>query len=140
MKNTFSSLLIFLIFSFVISSCKKDPPIPPFRFYQGQGILSVGQSGLFYFDKDSLPIEIKFVKVISDSRCPIGFICKWQGEIVAEILINKTHTFRIASEEMNEKPVYYLGKHITIESATPYPIGHDKIKENEYKIEFNISK
>ncbi len=41
--------LVFVLFTnFALTACKKDPGMPPFKFYEGIGTLSVGQSGLFY--------------------------------------------------------------------------------------------
>lgn len=135
MKNI-SLLFIFLI-SIALSACKTDPPIPPFKFYEGIGTLSVGQSGLFYLKDTTEPIELKFVKVKSDSRCPEGAQCFVQGAIFVEILLDKTVT-KVIPELIN--PTNYKGYKIYITQATPYPKSGGVIREEDYKVEFKIDK
>jgi len=141
MKTT-TSVLTLLICFIILLSCKKDPAMPAMpalKFYDGKGILSVGQTGMFYTSSDSMPLEIKFIKVTGDSRCPEGAVCVWAGEIVAEILVNKTNTFLTASIVSPQKPVYN-GKYITILSALPYPNVRTAINPKDYKVEFKVEK
>lgn len=134
--KTFSFSLIILL-GFALTACKKDPPIPPFKFYDGVGTLSVGQSGLFYLKDTTEPIELKFVKVVSDSRCPEGAMCAFAGFISVEILLDKKVTKIIP--ELNN-PSRYKGYQITVNQATPDPKSGSVIREEDYKIEFKIYK
>lgn len=135
MRN--SSLSLILLISFSLSACKKDPPMPPFKFYDGIGTLSVGQSGLFYLKDTTLPIELKFIRVVSDSRCPEGVQCFWAGAISVEILLDKSVSMVIPSMD---NPTIYKGYKIVVTNAMPYPKSGISIKERDYKVEFKIFK
>lgn len=135
MKNI--SLLFIVLISFGLSACKKDPPMPPFKFFDGIGTLSVEQSGLFYLKDTTMPIELKFIRVVSDSRCPEGAQCFWAGAISVEILLDKSVSMVIPSID---NPIIYKGYKIIIISATPYPKSGSIIRESDYKVEFKIYK
>jgi len=140
MKNSIS-ISILLVFLTLFISCKKDPIKPALRFPDGKGILSPGQSGLFYIQGESNPVLLKFIKVTEDSRCPANAHCIWSGEVVAEIHLNKKASFSVASAEASKPPLIFEGKHITITQVLP-PQGksNEQIKQEDYQIEFSISR
>jgi hypothetical protein len=37
-------------------------------------------------------LEVKFLGIISDSRCPKGAVCYWPGEVVALVKVSKEST------------------------------------------------
>lgn len=80
-------------------------------------------------------ISVKFIRVISDSRCPKSVACIWEGE--AEILLGITFNRN------------YFEKHLTVTGSTsevleirnsqisvlylnPYPVRPKKINPTEY--------
>ncbi len=135
MRN--SSLSLILLISFSLSACKKDPPMPPFKFYDGIGTLSIGQSGLFYLKDTTLPVELKFIRVVSDSRCPEGVQCFWAGAVSVEILLDKSLTLVIP--EINNQ-IIYKGYKIIVSNALPHPKSIGIIRAKDYKVEFKIFK
>ena len=132
-----ASISFILLISLALLACKKDPPIPPFKFYEGIGTLSVGQSGLFYLKDTTEPIELKFVKVVSDSRCPEGVKCVWAGAISVEILLDNSISMVISAID---NTISYKGYKIIVTQATPYPKSGSVIREEDYKVEFKIYK
>ncbi len=139
MKKTASISLFLILLTFFVS-CKKDPIKPALRFPDGKGILSVGQTGLFYMKGDQNPIRLKFIKVTEDSRCPANARCIWAGEVVAEIEINKQGPFSVASAEATKPPLFVEGKHITITQVLPNRGTSDtQINQEDYQLEFSVS-
>lgn len=132
-----ASISFILLISLALLACKKDPGMPPFKFYDGVGTLSVGQSGLFYLKDTTEPIELRFVKVVSDSRCPEGAFCAFAGFISVEILLDKTVT-KVIPELQN--PTDYKGYKIVVTNAAPYPKSGSVIRQEDYKVEFKIYK
>ena len=132
-----ASISFILLISLALLACKKDPPIPPFKFYEGIGTLSVGQSGLFYLKDTTEPIELKFVKVVSDSRCPEGVKCVWAGAISVEILLDNSISMVISAIDNS---ISDKGYKIIVTQATPYPKSGSVIREEDYKVEFKIYK
>lgn len=97
----------------------------------------MGQTGLFYLKDTTMPIELKFVKVTEDSRCPLGMQCVLAGIFSIEIMVEKSVSINIPNLNI---PVNYKGYKIITTSATPYPSSGHGIKESEYKVAFKISK
>ncbi len=111
--------------------------MPPFKFYDGIGILTVGQSGLYYLKDTIKPIELKFIRVVSDSRCPEGAQCLWAGAISVEILLDKSVRLVIPSLD---NLTTYRGYKIIVTQAMPFPKLGSIIREEDYKVEFKIFK
>ncbi|MCC5631512.1 hypothetical protein LC613_27585 [Nostoc sphaeroides CHAB 2801] len=74
-------------------------------------------------------IEIKFSKVIEDSRCPTNVTCIWQGQVIIELDIIKNDlqvstlmlTLIPGSDSL---PIQFLGKYsVTLREVSPYPKG-----------------
>ncbi|NUM32116.1 MAG: hypothetical protein HUU47_07305 [Bacteroidetes bacterium] len=133
------SYKILLIVSFlsVFMGCKEDPPIPELKFYEGKGTLAIGQTGLYYSKNDSEPIKIKLIAVISDSRCPEGAYCIWEGGVSAEFLVNGIN-YKILAASMGNQSVNYKNKKIFISGANPYPRVNAKIDPRKYTVEFTV--
>jgi hypothetical protein len=81
--------------------------------------------------------SVKFIKVISDSRCPESVTCIWAGE--AEVLLGITF-----NRSYFEQQITVTGKaseilesgnfRISLEYLDPYPVTPKKILTQEYSI------
>ena len=92
---------------------------------------------MFYLKDTTEPIELKFVKVVSDSRCPEGVKCVWAGAISVEILLDNSISMVISAIDNS---ISYKGYKIIVTQATPYPKSGSVIREEDYKVEFKIYK
>jgi hypothetical protein len=83
-------------------------------------------------------LEIEFVRVISDSRCPTGAQCVWQGEV--NCLLRITH-----EDEVFEKTIVQpgLAQQPSLDifqdyqlafSVAPYPVVDEKINAGDYRL------
>lgn len=94
-------------------------------------------------------VSIKFVDVISDSRCPKNVQCIWAGEIKFLVTISKTGQLIEKKEvifsgagTINEKDhLLYASKDLRILALgiKPYPKTPDKILNADYCLEFQIN-
>jgi len=120
--------LLVLIFSSILYS-QEPEYIEIVKVLNAGGELEIGQE--IINDKTS----IKFIKVISDSRCPEKVECIWQGE--AEVLLGIT-----INENYVEKKIVISGKlgrilkfenlDILISYLDPYPTTTEKTNPEEY--------
>ncbi len=90
---------------------------------------------------------IKFVKVISDSRCPKNAQCIRAGEVTCSIEISNTSeasqpvAMTITQPGLTDEPATqdFDGHRLTF-SVEPYPSAGQTIGENQYKLEATVTK
>lgn len=74
-------------------------------------------------------IEIKFSKVIQDSRCPTNVTCIWQGQVIIELDIMKNgkqvSTLMLTLIPGRDSlPIQFSDKYsVTLIAVSPYPSG-----------------
>lgn len=123
MKNVCIALLFF-----IIASCQKAPTEASDRIMDEPFELGVGESVTLKPDN----VQVGFDTVISDSRCPIGVICIWEGEAQIKIQLSKqgsaplsaTLTIRgyvTAKDTCCHKYIDINGYRIKLMQLDPYP-------------------
>ena len=110
-------------------------------FAMGDGMteVRVGQKGC---DAES-GIEIEFVRVVEDSRCPEGVDCIWAGRAVIEVKAGKagaTSETLTLSTDGEDKSFEFAGYRIHLEKIAPYPKEGSQIAEDAYTATFKIEK
>ncbi|HYX13517.1 MAG TPA: hypothetical protein VE944_03950 [Nostoc sp.] len=91
-------------------------------------------------------IEIKFSKVIQDSRCPTKVTCIWQGQVIIGLDIIKNGkqvstlmlTLIPGSDAL---PIQFLDKYtVTVKEVSPYPQSEKAIALKDYIVKIVVSK
>lgn len=135
MKN----LLLLLFLSTTCISAQKNDSIVQQKVI-GTFILSVGNTS------DFGETSVKFIKIISDSRCPENVTCIWPGEV--KLLLGIFKNGKLISEETiairgGGGKISLLGEHgifLNNFSLSPYPDIKDPIQPEEYKLGFSLIK
>lgn len=105
-----------------------------------QFTLSVGQSASI----ENEPIEIKFIGVTADSRCPIGVQCIRAGDVTCEVEITcngtskrvlLTQPTRSGGTDGNVFENYLFDIEVS-----PYPEAGKQIAKNDYKLSMTCEK
>ncbi len=82
-------------------------------------------------------LEIGFCGILSDSRCPEGVLCFWEGDAAAKIWAVQPSKdrmdFALHSYHGFEWQVEYGDYTITLVQVYPYPSISGEIDPNEYK-------
>jgi hypothetical protein len=86
--------------------------------------------------------EVKFVRVITDSRCPLQTECIWAGEVVVELEINE-QLVRLGLSPIDTAPaIDTIGMwSYELRSVNPYPtapVSDDQIEESVYTLELLV--
>jgi hypothetical protein len=76
-----------LLFLYILGSCKKEQETALFGLNQE---LNLKTGDVRSSKSDN--ISVKVLK-ISDSRCPIGVVCVWQGEATVNLAVIETSSF-----------------------------------------------
>jgi len=130
-------LLIILLYAtlFAGSACSNDEVNLREQFF-----LHIGQSANLKGEE----LQIKFLDVVEDSRCPRGVTCIWEGRIscLVEITYRESiHNVVLTEPGLtnfpSEKPFqqYTFTYHIE-----PYPEAGTDIAKEEYQLELKIRK
>ncbi len=93
-------------------------------------------------------VELKFVEVLSDSRCPKNVTCIWAGEAVVLVdvykngkkLEQKKLTFNPSSQLQNQFANLFASENLNISAynVSPYPVYKEKIKPEDYYIQLEV--
>ena len=94
-------------------------------------------------------VDIKFLSVVSDSRCPKNVNCIWAGEVIVLVevqqksqkAIEKTITIGFKRiPEGNETDIIFEDKYFTIKAinVSPYPEYGVEVKPLDYVLLFDV--
>ncbi|MFC1967920.1 hypothetical protein ACFLVX_00820 [Chloroflexota bacterium] len=120
---------------FAISACSND------EVSLGQELsLQIAESASIKGEE----LQIRFLEVTEDSRCPMGVTCIWEGRV--SCLVEITYQGSLDSVVLTEPGLtsfppeqsfheYKLAYHIE-----PYPQAGAEIAEGEYRLHLKISK
>lgn len=104
--------------------------------------LKVSQSFLLKTDG----IKITFLNITSDSRCPSGVTCIWQGKSTSLVNVVKNNqnigNFNLTSMVGQKNTVVQIanGYFMHIVNVEPYPLSSKKIQLSDYIVTFLIIK
>jgi len=127
MKRFFPFLFLLFVFS-----CEDKEVIPPF-----EGDISLNIYEIKYFSEE---VEIGFLDVNEDSRCPKGVVCKWpgNGKISLRLSINSSINYFTLNFYLEPTAVELSGYMVELKELNPYPVYPDKISLNDYSIILNV--
>lgn len=104
--------------------------------------LNIGQAAVIETEN----LNIKFINVTEDSRCPSDVQCIWEGQAIVQISISKDNqninTFNLTERAgHDELSILSLnGYSINLKKVEPYPVSTKKIVPNDYFIILQIRK
>lgn len=94
---------------------------------------------------ESANIQVKFLNVTADSRCPSDVTCIWQGE--AKVLVNAMYNnmtnenFILTTNPAVQNNSKIVGDYtIKVAQIDPYPLSGKKISLSDYVVTFEIAK
>ncbi|MFL0352993.1 hypothetical protein [Xanthomarina sp. GH4-25] len=97
---------------------------------------------------NSEDIQIKFVDVLTDSRCPEDATCFWAGQVVALVEVYKNNTL-LTQKELVFEPGKTMSKDlmtlyaseetvILAQNVFPYPRDKKQIKKEDYYLQLGV--
>ena len=86
-------------------------------------------------------INVKFISLVEDSRCPVGVNCVWAGNAKIKVQIsegkNAGETFEI-NTNIGAKGATFGSYAVTLIELTPAPQADSKTAANSYTATFSI--
>lgn len=105
----------------------------------GKFILTIGQSAAISGEN----LEVRFVRVIGDSRRPQGVQCIWAGEAssLIEISYSGSRYQKVLTQPgETEPPQTDFNNYIITFNLQPYPVAGQEIKDKDYRLELRFDK
>ena len=89
-------------------------------------------------------LKLKFLEVISDSRCPKDVTCVWQGQascLVEITYLESLYKVTLVQPGLPEEPSQIDFKEYVIKfNLTPYPEAGKEIKKNDYQLQLVVTR
>lgn len=86
---------------------------------------------------------VGFDGILADSRCPIGLLCIWEGDAVAniwaELPASDREEFVLHTHRGFDWHVRYENYEIELVAVAPYPVLYDPIPPEEYVVTVLVS-
>jgi hypothetical protein len=118
---------IIFAMSLLLLSCKKENNIVKldkgFNMVYNQTVILKSEN-----------LAIQFID-ITDSRCPVGGQCVWEGEGILSLNVNNSE-IHVSTLE----PTDTLGYTFTITDLSPYPNIDSNLSKEDYKAELVVTK
>ena len=135
MKLLIITLSLSTIMLFVVAACNSNTVSLGQEFS-----LRIGESASIRGEE----LQIRFLEVTEDSRCPTGVVCIWEGRVSG--LLDITYRESLHRVELTEPgltswpPEYPFNEYKIAYHVEPYPQAGIEIAEEEYRLVLRISK
>lgn len=139
-------VLILSLGIYSLTSCTSQKNVHVYGKEAERIDLSEGQQKIL----KEYPLQIKFNRIVEESRCPKGVDCIWAGVAVAEIEITekaaKPIILNLATTDMQtrgyQKSTNLNGYTIALQDITPYPTAERGAQDlkGDYKIVITVQK
>lgn len=103
--------------------------------------LEIGYQDTLFNSDDS--IWIAFDSLVSDSRCPIGAVCKWEGNAELSFMFywdNETNRFSLNTHSTFTNDTTLWGYQISMINVFPYPHTVSLYTVEDYSVEIVITR
>ena len=132
MKTT--TAIFFIILLFIITGCRKNTGEDVFVL-EKEVKFKAGEA--YTAQKDNLTVT---VKKITDSRCPIGVVCVWQGEATVYLDVKDGQSWEVVLKTVHQ-PVDTVNNYIfRLIDVLPYPKYQVEVPDSEKTVVLQIDK
>ena len=114
----------------------------------GENTVSLGQEFILHVGEtaeiEGEELQIKFLEVLEDSRCPRGVTCVWEGRVscMTEITYRESlHRITLTQPGLTDWPIKESFEQYQISfDVEPYPEAGKEIPEDDYLLVLRITK
>ncbi len=127
-------LLFFIFLMGIVIACKEDTVTDPAT---SDNDLKLKTGKVYNFENNDFTVKIK---QINDSRCPVGVVCVWQGEVAVFFEISNGQTWDLVLKSVHQ-PVDTLNGYIfKLIDVLPYPVYQVDIPDSDRTVILQIDK
>ena len=85
-------------------------------------------------------VAVSFDRVVSDSRCPSGVVCVWEGEVTVALTLSESDG-PVAFTLSDDSPTRVVGGYtFELVSVQPSPVAGTATPENAYRATIRVSR
>jgi hypothetical protein len=96
--------------------------------------LAPGQSAVY----DAENLEVKFVGIDADSRCPSDVACVWAGEVIVRLAVRKDRRTKELAIKGNEN-LPLDGLVVSVLEVLPPPTSSQRIAPADYRVTLKVT-
>lgn len=93
---------------------------------------------------ENVDLKLTFDSVLSDSRCPLGVQCVWEGNAEVQFDVNiensVQHIIKLNTNPTYRQDTVIQGFSIRLQELKPYPVYNEELKYSDYKAKLLITK
>jgi len=143
MKNLLFFLYLLASLMLVVACSKEKEPIADASLKGGQitlnDTLTIGYQTTLVDEANHL--SLTFDSLSNESRCPIGVVCFWQGNVAVKLTFKKGNLEYPFTLDSYFKPDTSVGGYdFHFLDATPYPDISKPVDDSEYRVELVMMK
>ena len=83
-------------------------------------------------------LELRLIKIVSDSRCPRDVTCVWAGEVQVRLSVRSGNTPALEHEVVAGNSVRVGAYLIGVEKVEPEPVENQKISPREFRVTVRV--
>lgn len=133
------SLLAVLLLLLLLAACGGGPGEVKANLGQ-EFSLSIGQTASIQGED----LQLKFLEVVNDSRCPSDVSCFWRGQassLIEVTYLESVQKVTLVQPGLTEEPSGIDFNDYLIEfNLTPYPEAGKEIKKSDYRLQLVVTK
>jgi hypothetical protein len=121
----------------LLAACAQDSPVAPNGPVNAQLVLAPGQTGAV----PATSIQLRFVGVSGDSRCPADALCIQGGDAIVQldVVAGGGTSARYELHTANSQPAQYGSLTISLLELNPYPFSSRPFSPSEYRATLSVS-
>ncbi|MCK9525531.1 MAG: hypothetical protein WCS74_00440 [Dehalococcoidales bacterium] len=137
MKKYLVPVILLAMASLFTASCGKNNG--DVAAVLGHGFpLAIGQTAMI----DGEELEIKFIEILEDSRCPAGAQCVWEGRVSARVEFkDSAGSYKMVLVQSGSDSGYVeesYKDYLISYKITPYPQQNEEIEKQNYRLLLTI--
>lgn len=130
------SLLICLL---CVTGCDEKSPLGPTVSLNERFTLAPGEIAVV----DDADVQLQFVRVIGDSRCPADAICITGGDATVQVRASDgsdSTMLGLHTGDASQASAEYRGARVTLVELQPYPFSSRTIAPDEYRATLTVTR
>ena len=127
----------FLLLTLALSACR--PATSPglhAASLDTEVVLAIAQRAAF----DQEGLEVQFVSVVDDSRCPIDTTCVWAGEAIVRLAIRSASGTVTEHDVVEGHSTTVDNYRVSVTQVLPKPVSTRKIAPADYRVTIKVQR
>jgi hypothetical protein len=132
------SLILLISCLLLATACDEKPPTGPSVALNQEFVLGPGQSAAI----QDTSLQIQFVRVSGDSRCPADALCIQGGDALVHVraLDGRSSEYELHTGDESRAAATHAGFRIELINLQPYPFSSRTIQPDEYRAALRVSR